>query len=204
MKGNQPSEETTQQYCNIPHTSFFRRVDPKMLMKRRFFSNLTKAAVCESLNKPLVYRDWDLGVLPPDQVKIEVVAAGINFGDILQAQGKYQEKQDPPFVSGMECAGRIVEIGSQVKAGKFSIGDRVICIGQRGFAKHAFVPPASVIPLPSSLPQNVDLAEAAALLVSYGTAHLALTSQGRLKAGESVFVTAAAGGVGLATVELAR
>lgn len=175
-----------------------------MLMKRRFFSNLTKAAVCESLNKPLVYRDWDLGVLPPDQVKIEVVAAGINFGDILQAQGKYQEKQDPPFVSGMECAGRIVEIGSQVKSGKFSIGDRVICIGQRGFAKHAFVPPASVIPLPSSLPQNVDLAEAAALLVSYGTAHLALTSQGRLKAGESVFVTAAAGGVGLATVELAR
>jgi NADPH:quinone reductase len=174
------------------------------LIFRHFSSNLTKAAVCEALNKPLVYRDWDLGILPPDQVKIEVVAAGINFGDLLQSQGKYQEKLDPPFVSGMECAGRIIEIGSQVKPGKFLIGDRVICIGQKGFAKHAMVPPASIIPLPRSLPESTDLAEAAALLVSYGTAHLALTSQGKLKAGESVLITAAAGGVGLASVELAR
>jgi NADPH:quinone reductase len=174
------------------------------MILRRFSSNITKAAVCEALNKPLVYRNWDLGPLPPDQVKIEVVAAGINFGDLLQTQGKYQEKLEPPFVSGMECAGRIIEIGSQVKPGKFLVGDRVICIGQKGFAKHAMVPPSSVIPLPRDLPQSTDLAEAAALLVSYGTAHLALTSQGRLKEGESVLITAAAGGVGLASVELAR
>lgn len=176
----------------------------KKLLNRQFSTNVTKAAVCESLNKPLIYRDWDLGSLPSDQMKIEVVAAGINFGDLLQCQGKYQEKLDPPFVCGMEFAGRIVEIGSQVKPGRFSLGDRVICIGQRGFAKHAIVPPSSVILLPRNLPESLDLSEAAALVVSYGTAYLALTSQGRVKPGESVFITAAAGGVGLASVELAR
>lgn len=178
--------------------------DRGMMLFRRFSTNITKAAVCENLTKPLIYRDWDLGVLPSDHVKIEVVAAGINFGDLLQCQGKYQEKLDPPFVSGMEFSGRIVEVGSQVKPGKFSVGDRVICIGQRGFAKHAIVPPSSLIPLPRNLPEYLDLAEAAALVVSYGTAYLALTSQGKVKPGESVLITAAAGGVGLACVELAR
>ena len=168
------------------------------------FSTITKAAVCENLGKPLVYRDWDLGPLPSGSVKIEVSAAGINFGDILQCQGKYQEKLDPPFISGFECAGRIVEIDTNVKGNKLQIGDRVVCVGQKGFAKHIYSPASAVIPIPRNLPENIDLAEAAALLVSYGTAHLALTSQGRLKAGETVLITAAAGGVGLACVELAR
>lgn len=180
------------------------------LFQRRYFSsnsnrNITKAVICESLSKPLVYKDYDLGPLPSGSVKIEVAAAGINFGDILQCQGKYQEKAEPPFIPGFECSGTIVEIDSNVKSnGKLQVGDRVVCTGQRAFSKHLYAPASNVVPLPRNLPDNIDLAEAAALLVSYGTAHLALTSQGRLKSGETVLITAAAGGVGLACVELAR
>jgi NADPH:quinone reductase len=160
------------------------------------------AAVCEKLGQPLVYRAWDIGAVSPKTVKIQVAAAGINFGDILQCQGKYQEKLDPPFVSGFECAGTVVEVGEDVKNVK--LGDRVICIGQKGFAQHVIAPSTNIIPLPRSLPSSVDLAEAAALIASYGTAYLGLTSQGRVKAGETVLITAAAGGVGLASVDLAR
>lgn len=72
----------------------------------RFLSTFsTKAAVCTELGKPLEYLDWTIGSPTKNQVKIEVVSAGINFADVLQVQGLYQEKMTPPFVSGMECAG---------------------------------------------------------------------------------------------------
>lgn len=68
---------------------------------------LTQAAVCTELGKPLVYQDWSIAAPKQNQLKIEVVSAGINFADVLQVQGLYQEKMVPPFVSGMECAGTI-------------------------------------------------------------------------------------------------
>ena len=83
---------------------------------------------------------------------------------------------------------------------------KVICVSSKGgsFAKHMVTPAKSVIPLPRNLPSSVNLQDAAALLVSYGTAHMGLTAKGRLRPGETVLITAAAGGVGLAAVEIAR
>ena len=140
---------------------------------------------------------------PAGYLKIAVAGAGVNFGDILQCQGKYQEKRNPPFVPGMECSGRVIEVGEGVST-DVVVGDRVVCLGQGVFASHAVVPATSSFVLPRHLPETIDLSEAAALLVSYGTAHLALTSSGRAKPGETVLITAASGGVGLACVELAR
>jgi NADPH2:quinone reductase len=82
---------------------------------------------------------------------------------------------------------------------------QVICVSSQGgsFARHLVVPASQAIPLPRNLPTSVNLEDAAALLVSYGTAHMGLTARGRLQAGETVLITAAAGGVGLAAVELA-
>jgi NADPH:quinone reductase len=160
------------------------------------------SAICKEINKPLDYGEWQIGPTPAGHVKIKIAGAGINFGDILQCQGKYQEKREPPFVPGMECSGTVLEVGAGVE--KIEVGDRVICFGQGVFSSHAIIAAPSVVSLPRSLPPSVDLAEASALLVSYGTAHMALTSSGRAKAGETVLITAASGGVGLACVELAR
>jgi len=170
------------------------------------FSTKTKAIVCTALGQPLVFdENWDIGSPKTNQVKIEVVASGINFADVLQIQGLYQEKMTTPFVSGMECAGYIREIGPDTKT-NLKCGDPVICVTSTGgtFARHLISSTRQVIPLPDPLPTSVDLADAAALLVSYGTAHMALTARGRVSAGETVLVTAAAGGVGLAAVEIAR
>lgn len=83
---------------------------------------------------------------------------------------------------------------------------QVICVSSQGgsFARHMVVPSQTVISLPRSLPPSVNLVDAAALLVSYGTAHMGLTARGRLQPGETVLITAAAGGVGLAAVEIAK
>jgi len=70
----------------------------------------TQAAVCTELGRPLVYQDWPIASPKKNQLKIEVVAAGINFADVLQVQGLYQEKMTPPFVSGMECVGKCVRV----------------------------------------------------------------------------------------------
>jgi Zn-dependent alcohol dehydrogenase len=72
---------------------------------KNFSSFVTQAAVCSELGQPLQYLDWTLASPVKNQLKVEVVAAGINFADVLQVQGLYQEKMNPPFVSGMECAG---------------------------------------------------------------------------------------------------
>ena len=162
----------------------------------------SKAAICQDIGQPLSYDNWDMGSPSKGCIKIKVAGAGINFGDILQCQGKYQEKRDPPFVPGMECSGTVVEVGDGVSS--IQIGDRVVSLGQGAFADFACVPAAGSFVLPRNLPASADLTEAAALLVSYGTAHLALTSSGRAKAGDTVLITASSGGVGLACVELAR
>ena len=80
---------------------------PLLAASRRYLSTFTtQAAVCTELGKPLVFQhDWTIDSPKKDELKIEVVAAGINFADVLQVQGLYQEKMDPPFVSGMECVG---------------------------------------------------------------------------------------------------
>lgn len=164
---------------------------------------LASAAVCRAIGERLVYEtDWAVGRAGKGEVRIKVAAAGVNFADLLKTRGQYQEKSDPPFVPGNEVAGEICEVGDAV--GHLAVGDRVICLNRGGaYSSECVADARTCIKLPAEKP-SLDLCEAAALLVNYGTAHLALTSRGGLQPGESVMVTAAAGGVGLATVELAR
>ena len=84
-------------------TSIISTISKKLI--KNFSSFVTQAAVCSELGQPLQYLDWTLASPVKNQLKVEVVAAGINFADVLQVQGLYQEKMNPPFVSGMECAG---------------------------------------------------------------------------------------------------
>ena len=176
-----------------------RLVRSAALRQRR---GLASAAVCTAIGERLVYQDWTVAPARKGEVKIKVAAAGVNFADLLKTRGQYQEKADPPFVPGNEVAGEVCEIGDGVRG--LAIGDRVICLNRGGaYATECVADARTCVKLPADKPA-LDLCEAAALLVNYGTAHLALTSRGELQSGESVMVTAAAGGVGLATVELAN
>ena len=163
---------------------------------------LATAAVCTKLGAPLEVRhDWELPTLQPKQVRINVAAAGVNFADALQARGLYQDKAEPPFVPGNEAVGEVSEVGEGVTG--LAVGDRVICLSRGGsYASETLADFRQCIKLPAAA-ASADLAEAAALMINYGTAHLALESRARLREGETVLVTAAAGGVGLAAVELA-
>ena len=126
-------------------------------------------------------------------------AASINFPDILIVQGKYQFKPVPPFVPGSEFAGRVDAVGSHVT--HLKIGDPVAAIGSiGGFGTHACVNAANLIPLPPAF----KLEDAAAFAFTYGTSHHALIDRGQLKAGETVLVLGAAGGVGTAAIQIAK
>jgi len=162
------------------------------------------AAVCTKLGAPLtIDRNWQLpAALKPGEVRIKVAAAGVNFAEILQARGEYQEKVEPPFVPGNEAAGEVSEVGSAID--HLAVGDRVICLSRGGaYSTEAVVDARTCLKLPAAA-ASADLCEAAALMCNYGTAHLALSSRANLQPGETVLVSAAAGGVGLAAVELAR
>jgi NADPH2:quinone reductase len=172
---------------------------------RRRMSSMTRAAVCKALGDRLqAADDWPVKELTPDAVRIRVAAAGVNFADVLTVKGLYQDRSEPPFVPGNEMAGEVIEVGELAAQRGFTLGDRVISLARGGaFAAEATVSASHCLKLPASTASK-DLAEAAALLCNYGTAHLALKHRANLQRGESVLVTAAAGGVGLATVELAN
>jgi NADPH:quinone reductase len=133
------------------------------------------------------------------QVRIAVHAASLNFPDLLTVQAKYQIKPPLPFVPGSEFSGVVEVVGDGVKHVK--PGDRVASIGVTGgFATHACVSAAQLLPLPPGL----ALDDAAAFAFTYGTSHHALIDRAQLKAGESVLVLGAAGGVGSAAVQIAK
>ncbi|MBM3559269.1 MAG: NADPH:quinone oxidoreductase family protein [Alphaproteobacteria bacterium] len=137
--------------------------------------------------------------LPEDGVRIAVRAAGLNFADILVVGGTYQEKPALPFVPGLELAGEIVEVGA--KATRFRTGQRVMAtVGTGAFAEQAVARENEVFPLPDGM----DFVTGAAFPVAYGTAHLGLTHRAALKVGEMLMVHGAAGGVGLAAVEVGK
>jgi len=132
-------------------------------------------------------------------VMVDVKAAGVNFPDILLVEGKYQMKPETPFVPGMEVAGVISALGDGVQGVK--AGDRVIAATMLGgFAEKAPVPASQVVPMP----QSMSFEEGAALTTIYGTSYHALKDRARLKEGETILVLGAAGGVGIATVQLAK
>ncbi|MEM5476745.1 NADPH:quinone oxidoreductase family protein [Pacificibacter sp. AS14] len=133
-------------------------------------------------------------------VLIDVRACGLNFADLLMSSGKYQDTPATPFTLGMEFAGDIVALGSDVPS-HLAIGMRVAAyVGQGGLADTAIASAQRCIPLPESLSYN----DAAALQITYGTSHMALMYKARLQPGERLIVTGAAGGVGLTAVELGK
>ena len=133
------------------------------------------------------------------QVRIAVHAASLNFPDLLTVQNKYQVKPPLPFVPGSEFSGTVEAVGDGVR--QLEPGDRVATIGVAGgFATHACVDAAAVMALPAAF----DLDDAAAFAFTYGTSHHALVDRATLRAGETVLVLGAAGGVGSAAVQIAK
>lgn len=135
----------------------------------------------------------------PGTVVIDIAAAGVNFVDALFVAGTYQIKIPPPFTPGSECSGTISAVGEGVTS--VAVGDRVLASGGLGgYATQIVVPEAAVVAVPASL----ELATAAAIVQSYCTAWFTLTRRMTITTGESVLVLGAAGGVGLAAIDVAR
>lgn len=133
----------------------------------------------------------------PGEVLVRIAACGLNFADTLMIKGAYQEAPPLPATLGMELAGTVEELGAGVTAP--GIGTRVaVFAGHGGLAEHGCFAAARCLPLPDSM----SFVDAAALLIAYGTSHLALTRRARLQPGETLVVTGAAGGVGLTAVEI--
>jgi NADPH2:quinone reductase len=134
-----------------------------------------------------------------NEVLVETHTAAAGFMDLLMAQGKYQMRPELPYVPGTDAAGIVVAVGDKVT--RFRAGDRVACGNWFGaWAEHMVAPEQHVTPVPD----EVDFATAASLRYAYGTARYALVTMAHLRAGETLFVSGAAGGVGLAAVDLGR
>lgn len=160
-----------------------------------------KAILCKSWGPPdtLVVEDLPDVVPGPGEVAIDVQAAGVNFPDVLIIQNKYQFKPDLPFTPGSELAGVIRAVGDGVTNVK--VGDKVLAFVSRGaFAQQIAVPAQTVMPMPPGL----DFDTAAAVTLTYGTSHHAVVDRAQLKAGETMLVLGAAGGVGLAAIEIGK
>ena len=161
-----------------------------------------KALICRKLGglNDLELADVPSAPLERDQVRLRVRACGLNFADSLMIEGKYQVKPALPFTPGMECAGEIAEVGAGVTG--LRLGQRVMAFTRSGgsYAEEAIVKAELVW----RIPDRMDFTTAAGFPVVYGTSHYALTYRGSLKAGETLLVTGAAGGVGLTAVEIGK
>lgn len=160
-----------------------------------------KAIVCREFGLPekLVFDELSVPIAGPKQVLIAVEACGVNFPDVLIIQNKYQFKPELPFAPGGEVAGKIISVGDQVQG--FQVGQPVLALcGWGGFAEKVAVDADRVFPLPLGLSAEV----AAATLYTYGTSYYALKDRANLQPGETLLVLGAAGGVGLAAVELGK
>ena len=133
------------------------------------------------------------------EVLIEIRAASLNFPDLLIVQNKYQHKPPLPFVPGAEYAGIVRALGAGVQ--RLQLGQPVACLsGTGGFATHTLAPADLCL----ALPQGMGFVDAAAFTMTYATSHHALLDRGQLKAGETLLVLGAAGGVGTAAIQIAK
>ena len=133
------------------------------------------------------------------EVAIDVAAAGLNYADTLMVAGSYQATPELPFAPGLEVAGTVRALGAGVAG--LQVGQRVLAIlDSGGFAEVALARAADVFPLP----QTMDMVTAAGFPITYGTAHGALVWRAQLKRGETLLVHGAAGGAGLAAVEVGK
>jgi NADPH:quinone reductase len=160
-----------------------------------------RAVLCKELGGPekLVIEEVPPPPIRPGTVRIAIHAAGVNFADTLLISGQYQDRPPLPFIPGMEVAGVISELGAGVSTLK--LGDRVLAsVGRGAYAEEVVVEADSAHPFPAAM----DFVTAAAFPVAYSTSHGAFAWRGRLRAGESVLVLGASGGVGLTAVEIAK
>jgi len=160
-----------------------------------------KAVLSKVIGGPetLVVEDLPDPTPKDGEVVIRVHACGVNYPDVLIIEDKYQFRPERPFAPGGEVAGVIESLGAGVT--HLKVGDRVIgSTGWGGMAEKIALAAGRCIPIPDAMPFD----EASAFILTYGTSHYALKQRAHLKAGETVLVLGAAGGVGLAAVELAK
>lgn len=161
-----------------------------------------KAVVCREhglADKLELATDWPDPEVGEGEVLIEVKAAGLNFPDVLTIQGKYQMQPPMPFIPGGECSGVISAVGKGVT--RFKPGDEVISMGSSGaFCEQIAVSEFAVFPKPASL----SFEQAAGISITYFTTYHAFKQRAQLKAGESLLVLGAAGGVGTSAIELGK
>ena len=158
-----------------------------------------KAILCKQYGtaEQLVVAEVNNPAIKDHEVLINVRACGINFPDVLMIAGQYQVRPPMPFTPGAEVSGTVSKIGKKVRTLK--IGQRVLALcGHGGLAEQAAIDANYVVPIPDSL----DFATAAGFMLTYGTAYYALQQRGALQPGDTLLVLGAAGGVGLAAVEL--
>ena len=159
-----------------------------------------KAAVVTSLAKNLSsieIAEFKRRSLKPNELRIKVKAASVNFPDLLMTEGLYQYKPDIPFTLGMESSGTVIEIGNDVKS--FTIDDSVVVSGKTGSFAEEIIVTEDLLRLK---PDSLNWEQAASFTVAYLTAYVALVCRGNIKSDESLLVHGAAGGVGLAAVDL--
>src|SRR5215210_3634799 len=164
-------------------------------------SMFMKAVVCKQYGPPesLVIEDLPSLKAGAGEVVVSVKAASVNFPDVLIIQNKYQFKPPLPFSPGSELAGVVKEVGAGVTA--FRAGDRVMAFTTYGaFAEEVKTEATRLLPLP----EKMDFVTGAAFVLTYGTSDHALRDRGALKAGETLLVLGAAGGVGLAAIEIGK
>ena len=160
-----------------------------------------KAVLSKAVGGPetLVLEELPDPVAGPGQVVLAVKACGVNYPDVLIIEDKYQFKPQRPFAPGGEVSGVVESLGEGVTS--LTVGQRVLASsGHGGMAEKLLVDAVRCTPIPDSMPFD----EAAAFILTYGTSYYALKDRGQLKAGETLLVLGAAGGVGLAAVELAK
>ena len=159
------------------------------------------AVVVNEINKlsSIEVREIDPPQLKSNQVLIESVAAALNFPDLLQIRGKYQIVPATPFVPGKEAAGVVIAVGTDVE--HIQTGNRVLVeVDYGAFAEQVTADAQRTF----LLPDEIEMPTAAAMGLVYQTAYIALTERAALRAGETVLVTGASGGIGLASVQLAK
>lgn len=160
-----------------------------------------KAVICEAWGQPDTLKVKELPDPQPGagQVVIDVRAAGVNFPDVLIVQGKYQFKPALPFVPGSEVSGIIRAAADDVTT--FQPGDKVIAfVPTGGFGQQLIAPAQALI----TMPPDMDFDTAAAITLTYGTSYHAIVDRAKLENGENMLVLGAAGGVGLAAIEIGK
>jgi NADPH:quinone reductase len=158
-----------------------------------------RAWIVAAIGATPILRDVTVPIPAMGEVVVRVEAVGLNFADMLAIQGKYQVRQPPPYIPGMEFAGVVENLGPGTSG--LAPGNRVLGTCPAGALAERLCQPATRMTV---APDAMTFTQAAGFPIAYGTSHLALTHKARLQPGETLFVTGAAGGVGLTAVEIGK